>query len=102
MCCVHALCVVFCCGVSAGAVRSQVTKHGTCRQMLASRRLFWCEHDSGAGGLAGDGDGAPDDGDEGLVVMMVMEHLMMVMEGLVAATVGFLHVVGSPSETIKP
>ena len=35
-------------------------------------------------------------------VVMVMEHLMMVMEGLVAATVGFLHVVGSPSETIKP
>ena len=33
-------------------------------------------------------------------LMMVMEHLMMVMEGL--ATVGFLHVVGSPSETIKP
>ena len=76
MCCVHALCVVFCCGVSAGAVRSQVTKHGTCRQMLASRRLFWCEHDSGAGGLGGDGDGAlggddgdgdgaPDDGDGG-------------------------------------
>ena len=39
---------------------------------------------------------------ECLVVMMVMERLMMVMEGLVAATVGFLHVVGSPSETIKP
>ena len=35
-------------------------------------------------------------------VVMVMEHLMMVMEGLVAATVGFLHVVGSSSETIKP
>ena len=35
-------------------------------------------------------------------VVMVMEHLMMVMEGLVAATVGFLRVVGSPSETIKP
>ena len=65
VCCVRALCVVFCCGVSAGAVRSQVTKHGTCRQMLASRRLFWCEHDSGAGGLGGDGDGAPDDGDGG-------------------------------------
>ena len=37
---------------------------------------------------------------EGL--MMVMEHLMMVMERLVVATVGFLRVVGSPSETIKP
>ena len=35
-------------------------------------------------------------------LMTVMEQLMMVMEGLVAATVGFLRVVGSPSETIKP
>ena len=35
-------------------------------------------------------------------LMMVMERLMMVMEGLVTATVGFLRVVGSPSETIKP